>query len=335
MPNGLIDYQTIRTCIARMWAEIYMDNEINLHDSNIYSENIIGKILDILFDWNLANGNINSKNQKGFDLIDRKNKKIVQVSSTFDRKKINHSLQMSDDPNNNCNGFDFIFVGLTFKKKKFKQTYVNRQTKTKEPCFINTNNVKFNKKDIYNLDDIVNKCFYLSPEKKSFLVEILTKEYGTLKSNKIFKPTYPTEVAIKKLFKDEKIQNYESVDLLSTDISNLIQRLSYLPMIDRQILFVFLLHAKQRSIMCGKYEISTNELYNFCNELFDISYEYLWNELNYLYEKRFVCIPDYIDMSILKGNEKIFEKLLSYTSEEKKEDYLRKLIIELDFSIIK
>ena len=239
---------------------------------------------------------------------------------------------MSDDPNNKCSGYDFIFVGLTFDKKKFPKTIKNRKTKLEEPYFIQTNNVVFDKKDIYNLNDIVNKCFHLSSEKKAILVEILSKEYGKVTTSHQFKPVYPESIS--KLFQNKKIDNYESEQILFDDIKKLLLRLSNLPMIDRQILFVFLLHAKQRSIMCSKYEIGTKELYNFCNDLFDISYEYLWSELAYLYEKRFVCNPDSQQVSILRENEKILEKILSYTNNEEKEKYLRKLIIELDFSIL-
>lgn len=335
MASGYIDYLNIRTCIARLWAEIYTDNNLNLHDSNIYTEDIICKLLNLIFDFKLINGNINKKNQKGFDLIDKNTKKIVQVSSTITRENINHSLKMSDDISNNCNGYDFIFVGLSFEKIKVKERYKNVKKNIDETFFFQTQNICFRGKEaIYNLNDLVELCYRLNDEKKALVSEMLQKEYGLIKNTKKITPKYPS--SIDELFDSKICDTYESKDVLKKDVFKMIDRLKNIPIFDRQILFIFINKAVYKNtLITSKFTIRTNNLYHFCNEIFEISYEYLMNELEYLYEKRLVCNPDWVEMSLLSPDEKLWEKLLSVVKSDEKENYLDNLIVKLDFSSIK
>lgn len=110
MPAAQEYYYKIRTCLARMWAETYIDSASNLQDSKIFCENVIKDLLNDVYDWNLINGNQETYNVGGFDLKDDSNKVLVQVSSTTTKDKVNNSIEKSDI--DEFSGYRLIMFGI-------------------------------------------------------------------------------------------------------------------------------------------------------------------------------------------------------------------------------
>ena len=71
---------------------IEVRSKLNLLELNIHSEKFFASLCNIIFDLELENLNFSSQNIDGIDLIDRKNKVVVQVSSTCTKAKIESSL---------------------------------------------------------------------------------------------------------------------------------------------------------------------------------------------------------------------------------------------------
>ena len=110
MPAAQDYYYKIRTCLARMWAETYIDSASNLQDSKVFCENVIKDVLNEVFDWNLVNGNKATFNVGGFDLKDDSKKILIQVSATTTKEKVNNSIEKSDI--DEFEGYRLIMFGI-------------------------------------------------------------------------------------------------------------------------------------------------------------------------------------------------------------------------------
>lgn len=67
-------------------------NSLNLFDANIISEFTLCEILNRIFDYNLTNVILFSKNFPAVDLVDNDNRIAIQVTSTFKKTKIKYTL---------------------------------------------------------------------------------------------------------------------------------------------------------------------------------------------------------------------------------------------------
>ena len=92
-------------------ALIRQENSNNMQSRNVRAEGFFAAFLNALKGWKLVNLNDERQNAPGLDLIDRKNKVIVQVSSTFTHDKIQDALRRSDDPA--YEGYHFYFMAIT------------------------------------------------------------------------------------------------------------------------------------------------------------------------------------------------------------------------------
>lgn len=93
--------------------------KINLLDLNIYSETFFAELMNYLLGYNLENINAIKQNAEGIDLIDNKNKIIVQVSATCSKQKIEGSL--SKKIYKDYLGFSFKFVAISGSAGKLCQ----------------------------------------------------------------------------------------------------------------------------------------------------------------------------------------------------------------------
>lgn len=75
-------------------AYISHTGSLNLRDINILGENFIADLLNLLYGFQLKNANSRIQNNKGYDLIDGRNKIIVQITSTDTTQKLAHTLNV-------------------------------------------------------------------------------------------------------------------------------------------------------------------------------------------------------------------------------------------------
>lgn len=85
----------IKSIITDIFTQISLNKLSNCHDLNVLAENVFMYVLNDCFDYHLQNANIlnNVPNQVGFDLIDTKNKIIIQVTSSDTIEKYSETIK--------------------------------------------------------------------------------------------------------------------------------------------------------------------------------------------------------------------------------------------------
>ncbi|MFC2628710.1 MAG: SMEK domain-containing protein, partial [Streptococcus mutans] len=66
--------------------------KLNLLDNAVLAESFYKEILNALFSWKLENLNIEQSNFEAIDLIDDKNKIVVQISCTCENQKVHGTI---------------------------------------------------------------------------------------------------------------------------------------------------------------------------------------------------------------------------------------------------
>lgn len=84
--------------------------KLNLHDSNIHAEDFFRDFLNTLKGWNLINANSLVFNVPGVDLIYEDDSRMVQVTSTVSKKKIQDSLDKTNKKKYSDYHFYFLVI---------------------------------------------------------------------------------------------------------------------------------------------------------------------------------------------------------------------------------
>lgn len=141
--------------------------KINVLDLNIYSETFFAELMNHLLGYNLKNVNQIKQNTEGIDLLDEKNKIIVQVSSTCTKQKIENSLakEIFQDYLN----FHFKFIAIAGDADKLRNN-----------VFKNPHKVSFTPSDdIYDIKSLLNIILNLDISKQRKLYEFIRNELGS------------------------------------------------------------------------------------------------------------------------------------------------------------
>ena len=141
--------------------------KINLLDLNIHSETFFAELFNILYNYNLVNLNYIKQNTEGIDLIDTKNKIIIQVSATSTKGKIENSLNKG--------------IYLFYKDYNFKFISISKEVSSKLRAteFENPYNLIFDsQKDILDSTTLLRYILNLEIDKQKILFEFIKKELG-------------------------------------------------------------------------------------------------------------------------------------------------------------
>ena len=141
--------------------------KINLLDLNIHSETFFAELFNILYDYNLVNLNCIKQNAEGIDLVDTKNKIIIQVSATCTKEKIENSLNKG--------------IYLFYKDYNFKFISISKEVSNKLRIteFENPYNLIFDsQKDILDSTTLLRYILNLEIDKQKILFEFIKKELG-------------------------------------------------------------------------------------------------------------------------------------------------------------
>ena len=142
-------------------------SKINILDLNIHSETFFADLCNIVFGLNLVNLNSFVQNTEGIDLIDTKNKVVIQVSATCTKTKIEYSL--SKEIYKKYNGYDYKFISIS----------KNASNTLKQTIFQNPYTMKFNpSQDIWDVVGILRKVSSDSIDKQRVLYDFISKELG-------------------------------------------------------------------------------------------------------------------------------------------------------------
>ncbi len=93
-----IDIKRVENRLFEIAEAIQINNKNNLTDINVICEEIFGQILNKLYDINLVSVSVEvSGNFIAVDLVDYKKRIAYQVTSRYDRKKIEQTIQKFND----------------------------------------------------------------------------------------------------------------------------------------------------------------------------------------------------------------------------------------------
>ncbi len=96
-------------CLASLQQTVEFRTELGLTDLNKVCEDFFSQILSATYGLQLENTNKDKPNYKGIDLVDKKQKIIVQITSRNDSEKIIESIQKASD---------IVKDGLVFSSKE-------------------------------------------------------------------------------------------------------------------------------------------------------------------------------------------------------------------------
>lgn len=142
--------------------------KLNLHDSNVHAENFFRDFLNTLMGWNLVNANATALNEPGVDLVYADDCRMVQVSSTTTKKKIQDSLDMTDKKKYANYHFYFLAIGKDASRLGRKDYTVSN-----EFVFDST-------KDVWDINKLIAKMNDAPIERKKALYELTQKHLATL-----------------------------------------------------------------------------------------------------------------------------------------------------------
>ena len=146
---------------------VALRSSLNLLELNIHSENFFAGLCNIVYDLELENLNFSNQNIEGIDLIDYKNKVVVQVSSTCTKAKIEDSL--SKDIYATYQNYSYNFLSIS----------KNASNSLKNNTFKNPYNLKFvPKQNIWDLKLILNVILNQTVTKQRQLYEFIKDELG-------------------------------------------------------------------------------------------------------------------------------------------------------------
>lgn len=154
----------IMQSISSLVTQTKMFGALNLHDTNIFSEDFYRDLLNLLYGYNLVNLNGSQPNAAAIDLIDRTAKLVVQVSATDTKQKIEDSLNKKILEN---------YVGWNFKFVLI----VNDQNDLRKKTYNNPYNLNFNpSKDISDVTSILSDIQHLDFDRLKEVYEFISKE---------------------------------------------------------------------------------------------------------------------------------------------------------------
>ena len=113
----------ITSRLSYLSSEVRLNGSINLHDSNVLSEDVFKEILNIIYGLKLQNANLIKQNIKAIDLIDCSSKTIIQVSSDNSKTKVQSSLDKIELPK--YDGYTFKFVCISKGVSHLKKHHFN------------------------------------------------------------------------------------------------------------------------------------------------------------------------------------------------------------------
>jgi len=104
-------------------------NHLGFSDLSVYSENFFKDIINIVEGYKLVHANQKRANEPGIDLIDKKNRIAIQVTTTNTSEKIKHTLQQINE--NHLKKYDKYRILIIGERQK-KYAAVNTALKNRK-----------------------------------------------------------------------------------------------------------------------------------------------------------------------------------------------------------
>lgn len=109
--NRNLYYNYIEEKLHTLSGRIETRGKLNLLDLHVHSENFYLYFFNLIYCYKLENLNTKLQNVEAIDLIDHKNKILIQVSATSTKQKI--ELALSKNIIKKYNGYTFKFISIS------------------------------------------------------------------------------------------------------------------------------------------------------------------------------------------------------------------------------
>lgn len=120
--NKEVYLKNIAENLALLSREVSILNAVNLYDINIIAEDFFPGLLNLIYGYELQNANHLEKNAPAIDLIDRKNRIAVQVTSDNSSTKIRHTIE-EFNKNQAYHLYDRLVVLILTQKKNYSSRF--------------------------------------------------------------------------------------------------------------------------------------------------------------------------------------------------------------------
>lgn len=151
--------------------ELISKNKLNLTSENIYLENFLMELLNLVYNYNLENLNQLKKNFPGVDLGDESKKIGIQITSTSTSKKINETLSK------------FINNKLYLQFNSLKVFILTQKQKSYSIFYDNTQFIFDKNRDIMDFDDLYRDILYIDPISRRKVCDLIATEISGVMSS--------------------------------------------------------------------------------------------------------------------------------------------------------
>jgi SMEK domain/C-terminal domain 10 of the ABC-three component (ABC-3C) systems len=158
-------YNFIEEKLSLLSVRIENRGKLNILDLHLQAESFYLHFMNLIFGWHLESMNAVQHNAEAFDLIDKINKIIIQVSATATKQKIESTLkkELSDKK-----GYTFKFISISKNADKLRTISYN-----------NPSNLSFDpQSDIYDTGKFLEIVLYDGIEKQKIIYNFIKKELG-------------------------------------------------------------------------------------------------------------------------------------------------------------
>lgn len=208
----------ISQLLSRFTEQVKILNSNGDYSINVHAENILIKILNVVFDCELKNVNYEEKkNYPSIDLRDQEKRIAIQVTSSSHLEKIKQTLSGFID-NELYKDFDILFIYIiTEKQKTYKQSVING---------IIGNKFSFSAENIIDKTDLFKKLNEINDiQKIKNVCQLLENQFADTKGeydkfNSYCKGLYEYDQYVKTLY------TYFDVKGFSPRINNTVVRLN-------------------------------------------------------------------------------------------------------------
>lgn len=159
------NYNYVEEQLTHFAVRIETRSRQNINDLNIHAESLYLHLLNKLMQWELTSLNISNANAPGVDLVDHKNKIIIQVSSDASKSKIQSSL---DKIPSNYNSHKFKFLSISTQNcGSLRRNHYN------VPSFLTF----IPASDIYSIDTVLSHFLTCDSTTQREIVELIRHEF--------------------------------------------------------------------------------------------------------------------------------------------------------------
>lgn len=161
-------YDYISNKLNTLSLEIINNGKLNILHLNMHSESFYQYLFNLLYSYELRNLNESLQNVEAIDLIDDKEKVVIQVSATSSKQKIESSLEK--DLLKKYSNYRFKFISIAKDSKDLIELLEKKDYK-------NPHSIAFNpRNDIYDITSILNIILLADIDKQKEIYQFIKKE---------------------------------------------------------------------------------------------------------------------------------------------------------------